>query len=98
MGIVAAAGAHSSDYPPRRIAWYAVLVLMACYTFSFIDRMVLAFLVTPLKRDLALSDTQVGLLQGFAFALLYSVLGIPFGVLADRFSRRNLIAVGVLAW
>lgn len=79
-------------------AWYAVIVLMVCYTYSFVDRLILAFLVTPLKHDLSLSDTQVGLLQGLAFALFYTVLGIPCGLLADRLNRRNLIACGVLAW
>lgn len=86
------------DYPNRRAAWYAVTVLMVCYTFSFVDRLILAFLVTPLKHDLHLSDTQIGLLQGFAFAIFYSVLGIPFGLAADRVNRRNLVAAGVIAW
>jgi MFS family permease len=86
------------DYPTRRAAWYAVAVLTVCYTFSFVDRLILAFLVTPMKHDLHLSDTQIGLLQGLAFAVLYSVLGIPFGLAADRTNRRNLIAAGVLIW
>jgi MFS family permease len=86
------------DYPTRRAAWYAVAVLTVCYTFSFVDRLILAFLVTPMKHDLHLSDTQIGLLQGLAFAMLYSVLGIPFGLAADRVNRRNLIAAGVLIW
>jgi MFS family permease len=85
-------------FPGSLAAWYAVVVLTVCYTLSFIDRLILAFLVTPLKMDLALTDTQIGLLQGLAFALLYTLLGIPFGLLADRFSRRNLIAIGVLVW
>jgi MFS family permease len=88
----------SADYPRRRTAWFAVLVLMICYTYSFIDRLILAFLVTPLKQDLQLSDTQIGLLQGLAFAVFYSILGIPFGLAADRVNRRNLIAAGVLVW
>ncbi len=86
------------EFLGRRAAWYAVFVLTLCYTFSFVDRLILAFLVTPLKHDLHLSDTQIGLLQGLAFAMLYSVLGIPFGLLADRLNRRNLIALGVIAW
>jgi MFS family permease len=90
--------AAAPDYPSRSAAWYAVAVLMICYTFSFVDRLIIAFLVTPLKHDLHLSDTQVGLLQGFAFAIFYSILGIPFGLAADRVNRRNLIAAGVVAW
>jgi MFS family permease len=95
---MSANAAVESDYPTRGVAWYAVAVLAICYTFSFVDRLILAFLVTPLKHDLHLSDTQVGLLQGLAFAMLYSVLGIPFGLAADRVNRRNLIAAGVLVW
>jgi MFS family permease len=87
-----------SDYPPRRAAWYAVFVLTVCYTFAFVDRLILAFLVTPLKHDLHLSDTEIGLLQGLAFAMFYSILGIPFGLAADRVNRRNMIAAGVIAW
>jgi len=85
-------------YPTRVAAWYSVFVLMVCYTFSFVDRLVIAFLVTPLKHDLHLTDTQIGLLQGFAFAMFYSILGIPFGLAADRVNRRRLIVLGVTAW
>ena len=85
-------------YPSARTAWYTVFVLMLCYTLSYADRQILAFLVGPLKADLHLSDTQIGLLQGLAFALVYTVFGLPMGALADRLSRRNLIAMGVLAW
>lgn len=93
-----AAAVGDADYPSRRAAWTAVTVLMVCYTFSFVDRLILAFLVTPLKHDLHLSDTQIGLLQGLAFAIFYSVLGVPFGLAADRVNRRNLVAAGVIAW
>jgi MFS family permease len=91
---------HSDPLERARVraAWYAVFVLTVCYTFSFVDRLILAFLVTPLKHDLHLSDTQVGMLQGMAFAMLYAFLGIPFGLAADRVSRRNLIAAGIVAW
>jgi MFS family permease len=90
--------AAASDYPSAQAGWYAVFVLMICYTFAFVDRLILAFLVTPLKHDLHLSDTQIGLLQGLAFAMFYSILGIPFGLAADRVNRRNMIAAGVVAW
>jgi len=95
---MSASNAGTANDPSRGLAWYAVIVLMVCYTFSFIDRLILAFLVTPLKHDLSLSDTQIGLLQGLAFAVFYSILGIPCGLAADRINRRNLIAVGVFAW
>ena len=95
---MSASNVEAANDPRRGIAWYAVIVLMVCYTFSFVDRLILAFLVTPLKHDLSLSDTQIGLLQGLAFAMFYSILGIPCGLAADRVNRRNLIAIGVIAW
>lgn len=88
----------ADSYPPRRAAWYALLVLTLCYTFSFIDRQILAFLVGPLKQELAISDTQIGLLQGLAFAVFYTFFGLPIGRLADRLSRRNIIIAGLLLW
>src|SRR5690348_9250206 len=78
-----------------RYAWYVVVVLMACYTLSFIDRQILSLLVRPIKRDLALSDTQVGLLQGLAFALFYTFCGLPLGRIADAHHRRRLIQFGL---
>jgi MFS family permease len=81
-----------------RYAWYVVFVLMICYTISFIDRQILSLLVAPIKRDLGISDTKIGLLQGLAFALFYTLLGFPLGWIADRYSRRNLIAAGVFFW
>jgi MFS family permease len=95
---VNASNPTTARYPSRRFAWYAVVVLTICYTFSFIDRLILAFLVGPLKADLHLSDTQIGLLLGLAFAIFYAILGVPMGFVADRTNRRNLIIVGVLLW
>jgi predicted MFS family arabinose efflux permease len=79
-------------------AWYVVIVLMMAYTLSFIDRQILSLLVEPIKAELHISDTQVGLLQGFAFALFYTVLGLPMGRIVDRYNRRNLVAAGVFLW
>ena len=71
---------------------------MVCYTISFIDRQILSLLVAPIRADLGISDTQMGLLGGLAFAIFYSVLGVPFGRMADSYSRRNIIAAGVFFW
>lgn len=87
-----------SPYPAPREAWYVVTVLMICYVFSFIDRQIVAFMVGPIKRDLGLSDIQIGLFQGPAFAILYTCLGIPIARAADKFNRRNIIALGVFVW
>jgi MFS family permease len=79
-------------------AWYAVAVLVIAFIFSFIDRIVIALLVEPIKADLGVSDFGIGLLQGFAFALFYALLGIPIGRLSDRVSRRGIIATGIAIW
>ncbi len=94
----AGAGEGTATTHATRYAWYVVVVLMGCYTLSFIDRQILSLLVAPMKADLGISDTRVGLLQGFAFALFYTFLGLPMGWLADRYSRRNIIAIGIVAW
>jgi MFS family permease len=85
-------------YPRRSVAWYALGVLTLCYTFSYVDRQILAFLVGPLKHDMHISDTEIGLLQGLAFAMFYAFFGLPMGMLADRFSRRNIVLAGLVVW
>jgi MFS family permease len=81
-----------------RHAWYAAVVLMVCNTFSFVDRQILGLLVTPIKQDLGISDTRIGLLQGLAFGIFYTLLGVPMGRLADSGSRRHLVAAGICLW
>jgi MFS family permease len=79
-------------------AWFVVLVLMIAYTCSFIDRQILTLLIEPVRRDLQISDTQVSLLGGLAFSILYTTLGIPIARLADQTHRRNLMAAGLAFW
>ncbi len=79
-------------------AWANLSVLFVAYTFSFIDRSIVSLMIEPLKADLALSDTQVSLLHGLAFAIFYTLLGIPIARLADSRSRRGIIAAGVAIW
>jgi MFS family permease len=78
--------------------WYLVAVLTAANICGLVDRLILSLLVEPLKQDLHVSDTQVSLLMGASFALLYSVLGIPVGRLADRRSRPAILAGGIALW
>lgn len=78
---------------------YWVLLLMTLtYTSSFMDRTILSILQNPIKQELQLSDTQLGLLGGFAFALFYSTLGIPVARLAERMDRRQLITAALIIW
>lgn len=91
-------GRPDAGQPSPAYAWYVVAVLLAAYTLSFIDRMILSLLVGPIRADLRISDTQMSLLMGFAFAIFYSALGIPLGWLADRRGRRGLIVAGIAAW
>lgn len=78
--------------------WVNLGILLIAYIFSFIDRSIVSLMVEPLKQDLALSDTQVSLLHGFAFAVFYTFLGIPIARLADAYSRKVIIAIGVTIW
>ncbi|HJT89860.1 MAG TPA: MFS transporter [Bryobacteraceae bacterium] len=81
-----------------RYAWYVVFALTSIYMLSYVDRQILSLLVAPMKRDLGISDTQVGLLQGLAFGIFYTLMGLPLGRMADTRSRRRLIAAGVVVW
>jgi len=91
------AGANAPWPSPAR-AWWAVGVLVVAFVLSFVDRIVIALLVEPIKADLGISDFGIGLLQGFAFAIFYALLGIPIGRLSDRISRRGIIAAGIALW
>ena len=83
---------------PASFRTYALSVLVVVYTFNFVDRQILSILLEPIKLDLGLSDTELGLLTGFAFALFYATLGIPIARWADRHNRRNLIALALATW
>ena len=98
QSIEAAAGSDLSAYPSAFAAWYSVAALMLIYIFSFIDRTTISLIVEPMKRDLHIGDIQMGLLQGSAFALFYTFLGLPIARLSDRHSRRAIIAGGVFIW
>ncbi len=79
-------------------SWFVVIFLMVLLTSSFIDRTILSLLVKPIRADLHLTDTEYSYLAGLAFVLLYTTTGIPLGWVADRWSRRWLIAGGVAFW
>lgn len=85
-------------FPPPRAAWVLVTLLMIAYVFSYTDRVILSVLVEPIKQDLQLSDVQIGLLLGPAFAIFYATMGLPFGWLADRYRRTWIIGGGFVLW
>lgn len=102
MGVVAESGAATPDagagrVSPARARW-ALGVLVVVYAINFIDRNILAVLLQPIKEELGASDTAMGVLTGFAFAVFYTFAGIPIARIADRGSRRTVMAVGVAFW
>lgn len=94
---VAGTGAEPPFPSPAR-AWSVLAILWIVTLFSQLDRQLPALLVKPLKSSFGLADTQFSLLQGYGFALAYTIMGLPFGRLVDRANRRNLILAGVLVW
>ncbi|WP_174300407.1 MFS transporter [Caulobacter sp. S45] len=82
----------------QRGGWYLVSLLMAVQVVSYVDRFLPSLLVPDIKADLHLSDFQVGLLLGPAFAIFYVAVGLPFGWAADRLSRRGILAFGIAVW
>src|SRR2546425_10347482 len=79
-------------------AYYVLGVLFMVTIFNFIDRQILAILLQPIKEDLKISDTALGFLTGFAFAVFYTFAGLPLARLADRWVRRSLIAISIAVW
>jgi predicted MFS family arabinose efflux permease len=84
------------DTPRYRALVLAMLVLV--YTFNFLDRQIVGILAVPIKADLGLTDTQLGLMGGLAFALFYTLLGIPVAMLADRSNRTTIMTVALALW
>lgn len=88
----------AAAWPSRRLAYFALAILLLAYVFSFIDRIILSMLVGPIKADLGLSDTQIALVNGLAFSMFYATMGLPLGWLVDRTSRKGVIATGIALW
>jgi len=78
--------------------WYVALLLAVAHLISFVDRFLMSLVMEPLKLDLGVSDTQLGLLQGTGFVILYTVAAVPLGRMADSVNRRNLIVAGIVLW
>jgi len=89
----------SAILPPSRARARLVLaILFVVYVFNFIDRQILSILIGPIQDELGVSDTAMGLLSGFTFAIFYTLAGIPIARLSDRGSRRGVIAVSLGLW
>lgn len=85
-------------WPRPAYAWYVVVVLLVAYAFAILDRTAIGLLVDPIRKDLKITDSQIGLLQGLAFALCYTTFGIPVGFAIDRWRRIPVLGIGVAAW
>ena len=77
---------------------YILFILTGVYVFNFIDRQILVILQESIKKDLGLSDTQLGLMSGFTFAIFYVSFGIPIARLADKGNRKNIITISIIIW
>jgi MFS family permease len=92
----AATSAHV--YPSARYSWYVLGVICFGYVFAFIDRTILGLLAPAIQKDLGITDTQMGLLQGLGFAIFYTIFGLPLGWISDRYNRKWILSGGMFFW
>jgi len=96
---IKSSGSLSIDpYPRESYAWYVIAILFVVTVLSQLDRQLPTLLVGPIRAEFGISDTAFSFLQGYAFAIVYTLAGIPLGRLVDRTHRRNLIFCGLLFW
>ncbi len=88
----------ASPLKSPRYRAYVLGMLVVVYVFNFLDRQIVTILAEPIKNDLGLNDTQIGLMTGLAFAIFYTVLGIPIARLADRANRVSIISIALVVW
>lgn len=89
---------NDSEQAVPGYSWYVLSVLVLVYILNFIDRQILSILAVDIKRDLSLTDGQLGFLGGAAFAVFYALFGVPLGRLADRWHRVRLLTIGLVLW
>lgn len=89
---------HAAGRPRPMVAWAILAALFLAYIVSFVDRMIVGLLVEQIKADLEISDTEVSLLQGLAFALFFTLAALPLGRLIDRVHRTRAVAAGIALW
>jgi MFS family permease len=98
IGATSAALRTVADHETGAYKWYVAATLCAAHTVAIIDRFVMVLVTEPIRATLHLSDTQLGLLQGTGFAILYCGFAVPLGAVADAANRRNLIMTGLVLW
>ena len=84
----------ADPWPAPRVAAYTLLILTIASTFSYIDRIILSLMVGPIRQTFGIGDTEIGLLQGVAFGIFYTIAALPLGRLVDFWDRRAVIAIG----
>ncbi len=89
---------RENPQPGPRYAWYVLTILVIVYVLNFVDRQIISILANDIKRDLGLTDADLGFLYGTAFGVFYSLFGIPLGKLADGWSRTRLLTLGLSLW
>ena len=90
---VAARGATTDFY-----RYYVLILLLAVYAFSYIDRQIIAVISPQLKAELGLSDSALGAIKGLAFSLFYTTMTVPLAILSDRWHRVKLITIALSLW
>jgi MFS family permease len=90
--------ASTRSYPNPAYAWYCLSIICFAYLFGFMDRIIVGLLTPAIQADLGLSDSQMGVIQGLAFAVFYTLFGVPLGLAADRSNRKWLLTAGTAFW
>src|ERR1043165_2746258 len=96
--LTAAAAEPVAQAKASPYAWYVLFVLFLVYALNFIDRQILTILAPHIRKDLGLSQADIGFLYGTAFGVFYALFGIPLGRLADNWHRVRLMTIGLALW
>jgi MFS family permease len=89
---------QQQEWPRPAYSWYVVSLLVLAYASGIVDKIIIGLLVQPIKEDLNLTDTEIGIIQGFAFAVFYSLFTLPLGLLIDRWRRVPVLWCGIAVW
>lgn len=89
---------HTVSAPSERYAWYGVGVLFLVSAFAYMDRLMMGFLIEPIRTEFGLSDTKMGMISGLAFATTYVLMGVPIGRMVDRLNRSRVLATCIFIW